>query len=401
MQIVADENIPFVREAFANLGKVRTVVGRHLTRADLGEAEVLLVRSVTQVNKKLLADSAVRFVGTATIGLDHIDLDYLQQQNIGFASAQGCNATAVAEYVISALLIVAQRQGFQLSDKTVGIIGCGNVGSRVLNKLKALGVDCIIHDPPKMLSSLPFPNGEDEIPPSSGLFQRRIRGDLYVDLETVLSADIITLHVPLEKTGRYPTYHLVNADFLAKLRDDVILINTSRGAVVDEAVFLERLAARPTMTVILDVWNNEPHINLSLLQRAATGTPHIAGYSLDGKMRGTHMLYAAVCDYFKRALTWQPQSCLPSPLLTRLSFSKTVDDDIAIHTAVMACYDVRRDDAALRRISQTTHPGAYFDNLRKNYPVRREFSCVEIELPTEKLALAARLRGLGFQVCTE
>jgi len=183
---------------------------------------------------------------------------------------------------------------------------------------------------------------------------------LYVDLETVLSADIITLHVPLEKTGRYPTYHLVNADFLAKLRDDVILIN------------------------VLDVWNNEPHINLSLLQRVATGTPHIAGYSLDGKMRGTQMLYAAVCDYFKRALTWQTQSCLPTPPLTRLSFSKTVDDDVAIHTAVMACYDVRRDDAVLRRVSQATHPGAYFDNLRKNYPVRREFSCVEIELPTEK-----------------
>ncbi len=367
MQILADENIPYVQTAFATLGEVRTIVGRHLSRADLGEAEILLVRSVSRVNEKLLAGSAVRFVGTATIGLDHIDLDYLQQQGIGFASAPGSNATAAAEYVVSALLIMAQRQGWALRDKTVGIIGCGNVGSRVLNKLNALGVNCLIHDPP-----LQNPN--------------------YVDLETVLSADIITLHVPLEKSGAYPTYHLVNTDFLAKLQDNVILINASRGAVVDEVALLEALNACPTMTIILDVWENEPNINPLLLQRTALGTPHIAGYSLDGKVRGTEMLYTAVCDYFQHPRTWQAQTSLPPPPLTRLSFSKTVENNVAIHTAVMASYDVRRDDAALR------HPSGYFDHLRKNYPVRREFNCIEIELPAEKSALAAQLRGLGFIV---
>jgi len=378
MQILADKNIPFVREAFAHLGEVRTIAGRTLSRADLGEAEVLLVRSVTQVNDKLLAGSAVRFVGTATIGLDHIDLDYLQQQDIGFASAPGSNATAVAEYVISALLIVAQRQGFRLSDKTVGIIGYGNVGSRLFVKLKALGVNCIIHDPP-LQEKTGYPN--------------------YVDLDTVLSADIVSLHVPLEKGGRYPTYHLVNADFLAQLPENVILVNTSRGAVVDETVFLERLDSRPAMTLILDVFHNEPHINLSLLQRVALGTQHIAGYSLEGKVRGTEMLYTAVCDYFQCAPSWQAQISLPTPPLTRLSFSDTVDDEVAIHTAVMACYDVRRDDAALRRINHAAQPSAYFDNLRKNYPVRREFNSIQIELPTEKTALAAQLQGLGFQIC--
>jgi erythronate-4-phosphate dehydrogenase len=377
MQIIADENIPYVKEAFSTLGEVYTKEGRSLKHADLGSAEVLLVRSVTQVNKALLENSAVRFVGTATIGLDHIDLGYLQQQDIGFASAPGSNATSAAEYVISALLIIAERQGFQLSDKKVGIIGCGNVGSRVLNKLEALGVECVVSDPP---------------------LAEKNRGSNFVDLETVLSADIITLHVPLTKTGRYPTYRLVDTDFLAQLQEKVILVNTSRGVVIDEVALLKTLKARPAMTVILDVWQNEPDINLSLLQRAALGTPHIAGYSFDGKVRGTEMLYAAVCDYFQHPPTWQAKNCLPTPPLTHLSFSKSIDDEVAIRTAVMACYDVRRDDAALRQISQAFDSKAFFDNLRKNYPKRREWDCVEIEVPNEKSALVARLRGLGFKV---
>jgi len=376
MQIIADENIPFVHEAFSDLGQVRTVVGRHLSPADLANAEILLVRSITQVNEQLLANSAIRFVGTATIGCDHVDLKYLQKQKIGFASAPGSNATAVAEYVISALLIMAERQGFQLSDKTVGIIGCGNVGSRILKKLMALDVECLIHDPP---------------------LQEKMDNLDYVDLETVLSADIITLHLPLEKSGRYPTYHLVNAEFLDKLRHDAILINTSRGAVVDEVALLDKLVVCPTMTVILDVWNNEPNINPLLLQHTALGTPHIAGYSFDGKVRGTEMLYAAVCDYFQLSPTWQANMVLPEPPLTHLAFSKMVDDNTAIHTAVIACYDVRRDDAALRQISQATKSGKYFDYLRKNYPIRREFNNIQIELPPEKNTLATRLQGLGFQ----
>ncbi|TGO02165.1 hypothetical protein PN36_29400 [Candidatus Thiomargarita nelsonii] len=377
MEIVADENIPFVSTVFANLGEVRTLIGRQINRADLGDAEVLLVRSVTQVDENLLAGSAVRFVGTATIGLDHIDLDYLSKKNIAFASAQGSNATSAAEYVISALLIIAERQGFQLHEKTVGIIGCGNVGSRVLKKLKALGVECIIHDPPLQEKTDNRDNRDNRD---------------YVDLNAVLCADIITLHVPLTKGGRYPTEHLINADFLSKLQDDVILVNTSRGGVVDERALLER--QRPTMTTILDVWKNEPNINQLLLQRATLGTPHIAGYSFDGKVRGTEMLYAAVCDYFQQ--TPQAQITLPAPPLRRLTFSHTIDDQVAIQSAVMACYDVRRDDAALRR--SALDASAYFDNLRKNYPRRREFSCVEIELPAEKSALAAQLRGLGFIV---
>lgn len=377
MQIIADENIPLVELAFANLGEVRTVAGRDLSHADLGEAEILLVRSVTPVNEKLLANSAIRFVGTATIGLDHIDLAYLHHRGIGFASAPGCNATAAAEYVISALLVIAERQGFNLADKTVGIIGCGNVGSRVLKKLTALNINCLVYDPPQQAQM-----GEFD----------------YVDLETVLTADIITLHVPLEKNGHYPTYHLISELVLKKLSHQVVLINTSRGAIIDETALLNRLAIHPKMTVILDVWKNEPDINPLLLQRAALGTPHIAGYSLDGKVRGTEMLYAAVCHYFQKSPVWQSQPSLPAPPLTRLVFSNQVDDNSALHTAVMACYDIRRDDAALRRLEQAVQPEIFFDNLRKYYPIRREFDCVAIELPTEKSQLAKQLTGLGFQV---
>jgi erythronate-4-phosphate dehydrogenase len=379
MQIIADENIPYVREAFAHLGEVHTVIGRHLEAKTLKQAEILLVRSVTSVNENLLADTAVRFVGTATIGLDHIDLDYLQSKNIGFASAQGSSATAVAEYVLSALLITAERQGFQLTDKSVGIIGCGNVGSQLLNQLEALGVNCLVYDPPlQAKAEKPFRE--------------------YVDLETVLSAEIVTLHVPLSKTGPYPTYHLVNHDFLSQLQENAILINTSRGAVIDEKALLDTLAVRGEMTVILDVWNNEPSINPLLLERAALGTPHIAGYSLDGKVRGTEMLYQAVCDYFQYVPTWQAQHVLPTPPLTHLSFSKTVNDQAALHTAVMACYDVRRDDAALRQMNRASSPSAYFDHLRKHYPIRRELGCVDITLPPSKASLAAQLRGIGFRV---
>ena len=372
MQILADENIPFVNETFAKFGNVRTISGRNLNSADLAEAEVLLVRSVSQVNEKLLSGSAVRFVGTATIGLDHIDLNYLEEQGIGFAYAPGCNAIAVSEYLISALLIMAERQGFKLADKTVGIIGCGNVGSRVFHKMEALGVNCLLYDPP--------------------LAETKTNKFNFVDLDTVLSADIITLHVPLEKTGIYPTANLVNADFLAKLRKDVILINTSRGGIIDEAALIETLAANPKMSVILDVWENEPNINPLLLQRAAFGTPHIAGYSFDGKVRGTEMLYIAACKYFQHN---KPANIsLPNSPLTGLSFSNTIDDEVAIQTAVLASYDVRRDDAALRRIGQSSE----FDYLRKNYPVRREFNSIEIELPAEKSRLAAQLRWLGFIV---
>ncbi len=375
MQILADENIPYVRELFSTLGEIRTIAGRSLQQTDLTNIDVLLVRSVTPVNANLLKNTQIKFVGTATIGYDHIDLNFLEKHRIGFSYAPGCNATAAAEYVISSLIIMSERQGFDLTNKTVGIIGCGNVGSRVWQKLQALGVTCLRHDPP---------------------LQEKLGNQDFVDLNRVLTADIITLHVPLEKAGPYPTYLMVNQAFLAKLHPETLFINTSRGAIVDEVALLHKLTQCPKMTAILDVWANEPTINQILLQRSNLGTPHIAGYSFDGKITGTTMLYQAICRHFACIPT--ARIPLPPAPLTGLSFSQTVDDKTAIQTAVLAAYDVRRDDAALRLSAQTANPANAFDLLRKNYPIRREFHNITISLPKEKLLLANKMQQLGFNI---
>ncbi|MEK7990792.1 MAG: 4-phosphoerythronate dehydrogenase PdxB [Thiotrichaceae bacterium] len=378
MKILADENIPLVVSAFSTIGEVHTIEGRSITPKDLHDVDILLVRSVTKVDKQLLKDSKVRFVGTATIGFDHIDLDYLRQNKIGFASAPGCNANSAAEYVISTLLILSQQKNFKLRDKTVGIIGCGNVGSNVLRKLQALDVRCLINDPPLQATE----NNQEG----------------FVDLETVLQADIVTLHVPLEKAGRYPTYHLINQAFLNQLSDGTILLNISRGDVADEAALTYSLINRPQLSVVFDVWPHEPSINPFLMQKAIIATPHIAGYSLDGKLRGTEMLYMAVCQYFQYAAAWQAKDYLPQSNVTELHFSEQTSETEALLMAVTACYDVRRDDALLRQMLHHPNPAIYFDQLRKTYPVRREFSSLKIKLPANKQGLQQKFEMLGFSV---
>ncbi|WP_353570912.1 4-phosphoerythronate dehydrogenase PdxB [Candidatus Albibeggiatoa sp. nov. BB20] len=378
MNILADENIPLVVSAFSTIGDVHTIEGRNITPQDLTDIDILLVRSVTKVDKQLLKGSKVCFVGTATIGFDHIDLDYLRQNNIGFASAPGCNANSAAEYVISTLLVLGQQNNFELRDKTVGIIGCGNVGSNVLQKLQALGVHCLVNDPP--------------------LQAAQNNTETFVDLETVLQADIVTLHVPLEKSGLYPTYHLVNQTFLHQLTDDTILLNISRGDVVDESAMAYSLINRPQLSVVLDVWPHEPSINPFLMQKAIIATPHIAGYSLDGKLRGTEMLYIAVCQYFQHTASWQAKDYLPQPNVTELHFSEQTSETEALLMAVTACYDVRQDDALLRQMLHHPNPAIYFDQLRKTYPVRREFSSLKIKLSANQQGLQKKFKMLGFSV---
>jgi len=374
MHILVDENIPYGVEVFTTLGTVQSFHGRHLSTTDLATTDVLIVRSITPVNQKLLAGTPVSFVGTATIGTDHVDLAYLQQRDIGFASAPGCNATSAAEYVISALTVLAQQQDFDIRKKTVGIIGCGNVGSRVKAKLQALQIPYLIYDPPLQESS---------------------NSNEFVDLATVQQADILTLHVPLTTTGRYPTDTMVNAEFLRQLQDDVILINTARGQVLDEIALSYRLLAKPQTKVVLDVWRNEPHIQPLLLQQTALATPHIAGYSFDGKVRGTAMIYQAICDHFQLTPRWQAQDYLPMSPVT-LRFSSDLAARQALTTAILTSYDVRQDDAKLRLICQSDQPAVYFDNLRKHYPTRREFSCVTIQLPQSQQELAQQFTALGF-----
>jgi len=377
MKIIADENIPCVEQAFASLGDVELLPGRGMRPEQVRDADILLVRSVTRVDEGLLAGSKVRFVGSATIGFDHVDREYLRGRGIGFSTAPGSNAISAAEYVISALMILAGKNRVDLDGKTAGIIGCGNVGSRVLEKFTALGIRCLVNDPP-----LKEQGGHDD----------------YVELEALLQADIITAHVPLVSEGDHPTFHLLDRVFLEQLKPGAILVNTSRGPVADNYALDHLLAQRSELSVVLDVWEGEPEISMPLLEKVALGTPHIAGYSLDGKLRGTEMIYKAACQFLQRPVQWSAANELPAtPPLDPGTF--TVDDAGGnVRRAVLDCYDVREDDARLRAILSVPRQErpACFDRLRKEYPVRREFQTRKITSAGLDKTSQVVLRGLGF-----
>ena len=373
LSIVADRQILLAEEAFSGFGEVTLVDGRTIDQTVVKNADVLLVRSVTQVDESLLKNSNVSFVGSATSGIDHIDTDYLKQSNINFAHAPGSNARSVAEYVLSSLFATAEFNNFDLANKTVGIVGCGQVGSRVKRFMESLGVCCLVNDPPLAEQSA---------------------SDLYVELERVLEADIITIHVPLTTDGKYPTSKLVDKTFLDRLKSDVVLINTSRGEVVDEPDLLSFKAANPKSTLILDVWCNEPAININLLQQAFIGTPHIAGYSYDGKLKATKTL--------AKSLSTMTNSEMSNALLFTPEMVPDIieyNDENAIQLAVMQTYDVRSDAIALRELITmvSEERAVYFDSLRKNDPVRREFTNRQIN--TKKLSneMKQRLLELEFK----
>ncbi len=391
MIIVADENIPLVQEAFGTLGQVVTLPGRSITADVLRQtkAEVLIVRSVTGVGPELLRGSSVRFVGTATIGTDHLDLAFLKKEKIEFASAPGCNANSVAEYVIAALLFLARGKGFNLEGKSLGVIGVGNVGSRVATKAQALGMKVLLNDPPLARST-----GEPR----------------YLPLEALMDADFLTLHVPLTREGLDATYQMVNEDFLARMRPDSILINTSRGLVVDEKALKVVLRNGRIAAAVLDVWEHEPSIDVQLLGLVALGTPHIAGYSLDGKVNGTFMVYQALCRYSGLQPQWRPDEVLSNRKQPPLSLDNVPQDieevqrtrqvEDVIGGLVRQLYDIQKDDANLRKITELNaeERGAYFDRLRKEYPVRREFHSLGVKLSRQDKKLSGILKALGFRI---
>jgi erythronate-4-phosphate dehydrogenase len=372
MLVIADENIPYVREAFERVGEVQLFPGRVIENSLLKKADILLVRSVTPVDEELLAGTPIKFVGTVTIGVDHIDLDYLKDKGIGFASAPGSNANSVAEYVVAALLVLADKFQFNLAEKTLAIIGVGNVGRLVLEKVRALGMTVLQNDPP--------------------LF-RQTKNPAFLPLEVMFKADIITLHVPLTSEGEDKTYHLVDEWFLNRMKRGSFLINTSRGPVVKTEALIECLKNKHLKGAVLDVWEGEPEINLELLKLVTLGTPHIAGYSLDGKVRGVEMIYQAVCQYFQLPSTWHPWPNLPRG---EVSFIKAKNENLK--EVILKAYNIQADDEKLRKIISypPTDQGKYFDGLRKNYPVRREFSQIKVEV--DKLRLKNILGRLRFQI---
>ena len=383
MQFVVDENIPFAREAFSHLGSVTLLPGRGITREAIRKAHALIVRSVTKVDAALLADTDVQFVGTATTGVEHVDREYLAARNIGFAAALGCNANAVAEYVLTALLVTAHTKELRLNGKTLGIIGAGRIGSIVAAKAPALGIRTLLHDPP-----LARATGEQR----------------YRSLAETLQADFITLHVPLTYDGPDATLHLIGANELAHMTPSAILINTARGEVVDNAALLEALTGGTIAGAILDVWEREPAIDWDLLDRVTLGTPHIAGYSSDGKINGTVMVYHACCRFWGIEPAWVPPSdppAAPAPgSLPHLQFDATGKDfQTLAHDILTTLYDLPADHARMRDVLAVPESlrSQAFDRLRRDYPHRREFAASPISITSGDRNLIARLQTLGIR----
>ena len=380
MKIVADANIPFVRECFSSVGEVQVLSGRDITPPVVANADALLVRSITPVNEALLAGSAVQFVGTATIGFDHVDVGYLQRNHIGFASAPGSNADSAAEYILAALLEVGHRHKIQLEGKSIGVIGVGNVGSRVARKCEALGMHVRRNDPP---------------------LQRQTRDPQYVPLEALYGCDFLTIHTPLTREGIDKTFHLADAGFFSSLKPGAVFLNASRGAVADSQALQAAVRAGRLQAVVLDVWENEPNTDVELLAMVDLGTPHIAGYSFDGKVAGMIMIYNALCAHFHLRPSHVAEDFLPQPDVPRLEMDVGGRSDEELLTrAVERIYSIKRDDENLRRIIRQPPDkrGRYFDDLRKHYPVRRELQNTTVVLDQPKNSLLQKIRGVGFQV---
>ncbi|WP_111874558.1 4-phosphoerythronate dehydrogenase [Aeromonas bivalvium] len=370
MRIVVDENMPHAQALFAEFGEVIPLAGRQICAADLKEVDALMVRSITRVDRALLADCPrLRFVGTATIGTDHVDQALLAERGIPFFSAPGCNKVSVGDYVLSALLVLAERHELDLGRMSLAVIGAGNTGECVAGKAQALGMRVLRCDPPRA---------------------RQEGASGFVDYQTALSADIVSFHVPITEQGQDASFHLLGAKEIARCPAGQILINASRGEVWDNEALLARQQGTAPLRLVMDVWEKEPEVLAALVPHTELATPHIAGYSLEGKARGTWMLYQALCQQEGRQPRAELERLLPAPDVTELSPGRAADQAL-IKQLVHLIYDVRRDDARFR--ARLAIPGS-FDEQRKGYPERRELSSLRLTGPFgEDPALAA----LGFR----
>lgn len=385
MRIVADENIPGIDTLSSISETVHCLPGRMIKPDDVAEANILLVRSVTPVNKALLKDSQVKFVGSATSGIDHVNLEWLKQQGIHFAYAPGCNAAAVVEYVLTAINQVSLYCQNSWMDKTIGIIGHGQVGGRLHKRLQALHVSCMVYDP-----LAPAGDGSDTA------------------LVTLLEkADIVTCHTPLTKTGDYPTWHMIGRNELQLMKPDALLINTARGAVIDNTALSSHLHTHPAFTAVLDVWEDEPALNLTLLQQVFIATGHIAGYTLEGKLKGSQMIFDALCDYLAI-----PKKNISPALLPTVALCLTDTQDITtdyprwFNTLFRQMYAIDQDSLQFKqRMTEAGKRGKVtdaFDAYRRTYNTRREFTCAKFtgesvgRMKKQNPELLALLHHVGF-----
>ncbi|MFW0890215.1 MAG: 4-phosphoerythronate dehydrogenase PdxB [Pseudomonas rhizophila] len=376
MLIVADENIPLLDAFFQGFGEIRRVPGRGIDRSMVEQADVLLVRSVTQVNRTLLEGSKVKFVGTCTIGTDHLDLDYFAEAGIRWASAPGCNARGVVDYVLGSLMTLAEIEGADLKQRTFGVVGAGQVGGRLVEVLKGLGWTVKVCDPPRQATE----------------------GGDYVSLEQIIEqCDVISLHTPLTRDGAQPTWHLFDEQRLRRLQPGTWLINAARGPVIDNTALREVLLEREDLQAVLDVWEHEPSVDADLADLCVIATPHIAGYSLDGRQRGTAQIYESLCAFLEQPVAVRLSDLLPRPWLGGITLDADTDPAWALAMLCRGVYDPRRDDADFRRslVGTVSDQRSAFDALRKHYPPRREIDSLKVRIEGQSPALQQIVSALG------
>ena len=373
MKFIIDDKIPYIKGALEPFGEVVYLPGKQTTSDIVRDADAIITRTRTICNESLLQNSAVKFIATATIGYDHIDTEYCKQAGIEWTNAPGCNSKSVEQYIASALFILAEQKGFQLKGKTIGIVGVGQVGSKVAKVCELLGMTVLLNDPPR----------------------ERVEGsEQFVSLQRIMSkADIITFHVPLKMHGEDATFHLADTLFYSSLERCPIILNTCRGEVTDTFATETAIERGQIKALVLDCWEREPDIDKNLLGLVDLATPHIAGYSKDGKANGTTRSVQAISQFFKLGIDdWKPKGVdLPEQTIIHLDGFKRTEEEI-IREAVLFTYDIQQDDAQLRANPEK------FEQLRGDYPVRREYPVFTIQHQNVPDETVEKLKQLGFKI---
>ena len=373
MKIIIDDKIPYIRGAFEDVAEVIYLPGAKTTPEVVKDADAIVTRTRTICNKKLLAGSTVKFIATATIGFDHIDTEYCAENGIQWTNAPGCNSKSVEQYIASTLMVLAERKHISLTDVTMGVVGVGNVGSKIARLGNLLGIKVLLNDPPR----------------------ERVEGAAaFVSLKQIIEqSDIISLHVPLNMKGEDATFHLADEVFFSTLKRKPILINSCRGEVVKTDAVKSAIKTGQIAAFVCDCWENEPNIDLELLAMTELATPHIAGYSKDGKALGTQMSVQAISKFFHLGCdNWQPTGVeLPKNPVIDINGAGLNEHEI-IAMAILATYDIRQDDAVFR--NNTT----LFEQLRGDYPTRREFPAYTIMAKNIQIETLEKLKEIGFRI---
>lgn len=375
IKIVADDKVPFLKGILEPYADVKYYPGNEISKEKIKDADALIIRTRTKCNSDLLSGTNVKLITTATIGTDHIDLQFCERNKIKWINAPGCNALSVMQYVTSAILSLAKLDDMNLTEKTIGIVGVGNVGAKILKIAELLGMNVLLNDPPR---------------------ERKEGSGKFCNLNKVLKeSDIITFHVPLIRDGRDQTMHLGNDDLFNKLERKPILINSSRGEVIDSSALKNAIKNKKVSRTVLDVWENEPNIDRQLLELVDLATPHIAGYSIDGKANGTSVCITAISSFFgfNELKKWYPDD-IPLPESgNHITINCNEEEwQTVLYKIINETYSINEDDKVFRNSPET------FEHQRGNYPVRREFHNYNLSLTNCIKSISSKLEEIGFNI---